>query len=145
MPYPQAATISPLRLNLLRAGYLLLVAGLGIVIWPQILDPGTVWPLDYSVVACMLGALSALSVLGLRHPLRMLPLLLFEMAWKALWLLRVALPLWSAHQLTPRAADTVFACAVAIVFPLITPWGHVWRTYVAASADPWRGRRVPAA
>ncbi len=138
MPHSPADTVSPLRLNLLRAGYLFLVAGLGTVIWPQILSPRTIWPLDYGVIACMLGALCALSVLGLRHPLRMLPLLMFEMAWKTLWLVRVALPLWYGHQLSPRAAETMFDCATAIVFPLITPWGHVWRTYVAAPADPWR-------
>ena len=138
MPRPETALISPLRLNLLRAGYLLLVAGLGTIIWPQILDPQTTWSLDYGVIACMLGALCALSVIALRYPLRMLPLLMFEMTWKALWLLRVALPLWYSHQLSPRAAETVFACATAIVFPFVTPWGHVWRTYVAAPADPWR-------
>jgi hypothetical protein len=87
--------VSTLRLYLLRAGYLLLVVGLGSTIWPAILDQ-TTWELMRGVVVSMLGAMSLLAVLGIRYPLQMLPLLFFELTWKSIWLLRVALPLWSA-------------------------------------------------
>lgn len=52
-----------------------------------------------------LGALTALSLLGVRHPVRMLPLLLFELAWKLLWALAVWLPLWLAHGVDAQTAD----------------------------------------
>ena len=40
--------VSTFRLYLLRAGYLLLVVGLGSTIWPAILDNTTTWELQRS-------------------------------------------------------------------------------------------------
>jgi len=135
--------ISPLRLNLLRGGYLLLVAGLGPIVWPGILHHDRPWELMQGVVHCMLAAMSALALLGLVQPLRMLPLLFFEMAWKAIWVVVVALPLWTAHKLDPDTAETAFECLIAAVFLVLIPWDYVARTYVTAPVDPlWRRRVV---
>ena len=131
---------SVFRLNLLRAGYLLLVVGLGSAIWPELLDPADSWGLARGEVMCMLGALSALSMLGLRYPLQMLPLLFFELAWKSIWLLRVAWPAWTAHRLDAAAAETAFECSIAAVFLVVIPWSRVWSDYVMKPADPWRRR-----
>lgn len=133
--------ISPWRLNLLRIAYLLLVAGLGPIIWPAILDPANTWPLMSGVVKCMLAAISALAVLGLRFPLQMLPLLFFEIAWKVIWLARIALPQWNAGTLDEATTQTLFECAaVAVLLPLI-PWDHVYRAYFTTPGDPWIKRR----
>ncbi len=80
------------RLWLLRAGYLMLAAGMGMQIIPVFLNhnPSN---LDEGIVNSMLLALVILSVLGLRYPLKMIPLLFLEMAWKTAWLISVALPL----------------------------------------------------
>lgn len=86
--------VSLFRLYLLRALYLLIIVGLGFMIWPDIIHHDKPWELMEGVVICMLAAFSALSILGLRYPLQMLPLLLWEMTWKCIWLLIVALPLW---------------------------------------------------
>ena len=129
--------ISLLRLNLLRAGYLLLVVGLGSTIWPAILDPASHWELTHGVVVCMLGALSALSVLGLRYPLQMLPLLLFEVTWKSIWLVRIAWPLWSANRLDAATEEMAFECSLAAIFLVVIPWPYVVRHYLSVPGDPW--------
>ena len=129
---------SILRLNFLRCGYLLLVIGLGATIWPSILDTTESFEFHRGVIVCMLASMSVLAVLGLKYPLRMLPVLFFEMGWKTIWLLRVALPLWSSHRLDAATTETAFECAVAAVFPFIIPWPHVWNLYVITPADPWR-------
>ena len=98
--------VSPWRLNLLRAGYLLLIIGLGPMVWPAIVHHASGWELMHGVVISMLGALSALALLGLRYPLRMLPLLFWELAWKSIWLIAVARPLWSAHRLGAASMET---------------------------------------
>lgn len=135
---PLDPAIAPWRLNLLRAGYLLLIVGLGLTVWPQILDPASDWSLGRSVTVAMLGAVSLLALIGLRHPLRMLPLLFWEMGWKALWLLRVALPLATAGRLDADAAETVFECLIAGLIVAVVPWDHVVRAYGLAPGEPWR-------
>lgn len=125
------------RLYLLRAAYLLLVVGLGFTIWPNILEPDKDWPLMFGVVQAMLGAVSLLAAIGLFQPLKMIPLLLFELVWKAMWLAVVALPAWMAGTLDAREASTVFDCALGAIFLIVMPWGHVWKTYIAAPAERW--------
>ena len=81
------------RLYLLRTTYLIVATGLGVEVWPGIVHHVRPWQLMQGVVSCVLGAVGLLAVLGLRYPLQMIPLLLFELAWKSIWLGVVALPL----------------------------------------------------
>ena len=130
--------VSLFHLHALRASYLLLVVGLGLVVWPGVIHHDKPWGLMQGVVHCMLAALSALAVLGLRYPLRMLPLLLFEVAWKAIWLVVVALPLWTAHQMDADAMETTFECLIAGLFVIAIPWPYVASRFLASRGDRWR-------
>ena len=129
--------ISLLRLYALRAGYLLLVVGLGIEIWPGIIHHARPWELMEGVVQCVLGALSLLALLGLRYPLQMLPLLMFELTWKALWLGVVATPLWSKGIMDENTWSTASACLVGVVFLFVVPWRYVFTAYLARPGDRW--------
>jgi hypothetical protein len=127
-----------LRLYLLRAMYLLIAAGLGITLWASIVSSFGTAADSRTVVKALLGALSLLCVLGLRYPLRMLPLLLFELAWKLLWVVAFALPRWLAGTLDAYGQETLFACLVGLVLvPLVIPWGYVYRTYLVAPGEAW--------
>lgn len=134
--------LSVFRLNLLRAGYLLLAVGLGTFMWPQLIAEGPALKVPSGVMLCMLCALGLLSVLGLRYPLKMLPLLLFEMTWKTIWLVRIALPLWMSHRIDAAVADTLSSVLGVVVFPFLVPWDYVIRHYLRQAADPWRSRAV---
>ncbi|MGH9919830.1 MAG: hypothetical protein ACRD6W_13325, partial [Nitrososphaerales archaeon] len=70
-------TLSTFRLHLLRVFYLVLVVGLGMEMWPALLHHVYSMEINSGMAMCMLWALSTLSLLGLRYPLQMLPLLLF--------------------------------------------------------------------
>lgn len=132
------APIALWRINLLRVAYAILVFGLGSVIWPGILDRSTTWSLHGGTVTAMLGALSLLAVLGLRHPLSMLPLLLFEIGWKAIWLLRMVWPQWAAHTLDAASSSQLWECLPIIPYMLLVPWDHVVRVYLMQPGAPWR-------
>ena len=126
------------RLYLLRAVYLLISVGLLFVVWPGVLRHDRPWDLMEGVVQCMLAAFSLLTLLGLRYPLQMLPVLLWELLWKTLWLAVVAYPQWAAGRIDEATLANAFACMVAIVIPLAMPWGYVWRHYVLRGGDRWR-------
>jgi len=81
--------VSTFRLYLLRAAYLFIVVGLGFEIWPGIFHHEKTWTLMHGVACSLLAAVSVLAVLGIRYPLTMLPLLLFELVWKSIWLIAV--------------------------------------------------------
>jgi hypothetical protein len=122
----------------LRAAYLFVVVGLGFTIWPTILRHSESWPLMNSVVSSLLAGVSVLAAWGLRYPLQMLPVLLFELIWKSIWLIAVALPIWSGDRMDERTWATVIDCLVGVVvMPLAIPWGYVWTNYIARPGDPW--------
>jgi len=132
--------VSTFRLYVLRAMYLLLAVGLGITIWPGIFAPPENLSHMAGVVRSVLGAVTLLALLGLRYPLKMLPLLFFELLWKSIWVVVFGLPLWLNHQLDANTRETLNACLMGIVLvPLAVPWGYVARHYMKASGDHWRG------
>ena len=125
------------RLYTLRATYLLLTLGLGVEIWPGIIHHDQPWGLMQGVVCCVLGAVSILAVLGVKYPVQMLPLLLFEMTWKAIWLVVVALPLWAGHRMDAPTSETAAACLMGAIFPLVIPWPYVMEQYLRRQGDRW--------
>ena len=128
--------VSLVRLYALRAMFALLVVGLGALIVPDIVSHRL---LDRGVIASLLGCVWLLAFFGLRYPLRMLPLLMFELGWKSIWMIAYGLPQWSAGQLPPTFAEDFFNIALGvIVVPLVLPWGYVWRHYVRQPGQRWR-------
>jgi hypothetical protein len=128
--------VSVARLYVLRATYLLLVVGLGATIVPPLVNHA---PMARGVIPSLLGGVWLLAFIGLKYPLQMLPLLMFEFAWKTIWLLAFGLPQWSAGQMPPTFAEDFQSIALGVVLmPIVIPWGYVWRHYVKAPGGRWR-------
>jgi len=138
--------VSVLRLHLLRAMYLLIAAGLAITVWPHIVSPPNLVAGPSSVIRALLGTLAVMCLLGLRYPLQMLPLLLFELLWKVIWVAASALPMWLGPGLDEYASETLFACLMGVVLvPIVVPWSYVIKRYARSTGDPWRSRpRAPS-
>lgn len=130
--------VSTFRLYLLRATYLLISVGLAFMIWPQIIHHPTPWSLWHGVGCSLLGAVSVLAFLGIRYPLKMLPVLFFELIWKSIWLIAVALPLWSSGQMDSDNLETTQNCLMGVIVPLVIPWSYVWTHYVKMRGDRWK-------
>jgi hypothetical protein len=127
------------RLYVLRAMYLLIALGLAFSFWPLIVAPSNLDANAKTVVRALLGSLGLLALLGLRYPLAMIPLLLFELAWKMVWVLAFGLPAWRAGVADAYATETLFACLMGVVLvPLVLPWRHVVERFVRTPGDRWR-------
>ena len=126
--------------------YLFIAVGLVLTVWPDIIAPPNTVANVNTVVRSLLGALAVLCLLGLRYPLQMLPLLLFEFLWKMIWVVAFALRMWLHQGLDQYASETLFACLMGVVLvPITVPWGYVFRHYVTARGEPWRRSDPPSA
>jgi hypothetical protein len=126
------------RLNVMRFGYAFMGLGLVVVKWPVVVQDARSLPVMEGVVACLLTAMSLLAFLGLRYPVRMLPILLFEVIWKVIWIGAVAIPRLVSNDLNAEASDVLFSCSFIVVIVAVIPWRYVWRRYVRSPGDAWR-------
>ena len=82
--------VSIFRLYLMRLAYLLNFVMLGLQVWPAIINHKIPWDPFHGVAFSFWAALSLLAGLGIRYPLRMLPVLFMQLTYKSIWLMAVA-------------------------------------------------------
>jgi hypothetical protein len=132
---PVESEVSLVRLYVLRAMYLVLAIGGGIAFLPQLIGHE---PTARGVIPSMLAGMWLLACFGLRYPLQMLPILLFELAWKTIWLVDYGLPQWKAGVNTQVFKEDFKAIALGpVVFILVIPWGYVYRRYLKNPGTRW--------
>ena len=132
------STVSLFRLYTLRVSYLVMAAGLSVTIWPTVIHHTNEFAATRGIQVALLAGLGASAALGLRYPVQVLPILLFELIWKAIYLVAFALPLWSAHQITAAAAEDIKAVLMVVIFIPFIPWRYVFAPYVLKHGDGWR-------
>jgi len=123
--------VRPIQVHLLRAFYVLMMLFVGTAAWRSILTHQGPWDPVRAIAVCVWAAYPTLLILGILHPIRMLPLFLFMLAYKAIWLGAVAYPLWRAGTLWGTPTGDIARDFLPLPFAfLAVPWGHVFRTYV---------------
>jgi hypothetical protein len=79
------------------------------------------------------------------HPLKMLPIMIFVIGYKLLWLIVVAYPLWRANALAGSPADEMAHVFMGAPFvALIVPWKYVFETYIYKSKKSARVHAMEA-
>ena len=135
---PRAAhdELSLFRLYVLRVTFAVIGLAEGAIVAPALFHHEAT---ARGVMPSLLIAMCLLDLVGIRYPCRMLPLLLFEFVWKALWVIFFGLPQWSSGVVPDTFAEDFKAILPGIfIMPLVIPWGYVWRHYVKAPTDRWR-------
>ncbi|RZT12616.1 hypothetical protein EV649_6971 [Kribbella sp. VKM Ac-2569] len=135
---PRDQELTVRRMNVMRLGYALMGVGLAIVKWPIVVQDVRSLPVMEGVVACLLTGMSLLAFLGLRYPVRMLPILLFEVAWKVIWVGTVGIPHLIANDLSTEARGVLINCTVVVFIVAVIPWRYTWRRYARTPGDAWR-------
>lgn len=132
--YDQYEGVYNFKIYLIRLVFLLTFVFVGMSSWTTLLTFEGSWDPVRAVAFCVWAAYSTLSVLGVIHPLKMLPILIFQIFYKSIWLIIVAYPLWSSGQLAGSPAEEMTYTFLWIVLPLIAmPWGYFVKTYVLKS------------
>ena len=80
--------------------------------------------MDWSVWA-------AFSLVAILRTVEMIPVLLVQIAYKLIWLVLVALPLWQDGNLNSTTSDGMFLPFSLVVLPIAAvPWGYVFNRYI---------------
>ena len=130
--------LSLFRLYTLRLAYFIMAAGIAVFFWPNVIHHTSEFAALRGIQFALLGGLGLVAALGLRYPVQMLPILLFEFTWKVIYLAAFALPLWRAHQITPPVADDITSVLFVVIFIPLVPWLYVFRRYALAPSDRWK-------
>jgi hypothetical protein len=141
--YEHYEGVRPIQILLLRIGYVLVLGFVGYRSWTGLLNHEGDWEPYMAAAMAMWASSSALSFIGIFRPLRMLPLVLFEIGYKSIWLIAVAWPLWSADRLAGTVAEGMTYAFLPVIGPiLMVPWGYVFRTYVWSPSTRTPARAV---
>ena len=124
--FPPVATW---QINAMRFLFLLMALVMGSAVWSQLLFESADWPLARGLSKSMLAALALMSLLGVRYPLQMLPLMLYEIAWKTVWILLIAGRAWLAGKWNADIEGLFYDCIGIIIAYFIVPWRFVWARY----------------
>jgi hypothetical protein len=129
--YEHYEGVRRINIYVMRLFFALMFVFIGYASWSHILSHKGEWEPANAVAWCTWAAYSTLAVLGLFHTLRMLPLMLFMIFYKGLWLIVVAYPLWKTNQLKGSPAEEMAGIFIWIFIPILfVPWKYVWRKYV---------------
>lgn len=97
--------------------------GLGVLIMPEKIKSMFAWPVNEPIAFGIIGAVwlafGLLSILGLRSPLKFVPVLFLQLSYKTLWFLGVFLPLALKAQFPEYGLMTVIIFISYIVGDLI--------------------------
>ena len=134
--YERYEGLRPVIVYLLRLGYALVFVFVGYTSWTRIVNHQGAWDPVQAAALCMWAAHSLLSLIGVFQPLKMLPLVLFEIVYKLIWLITVASPLWSANRLVGSPAEGMTYAFLPVVVPIVfVPWAYVFRKYIWSRPD----------
>ena len=104
--------------------------GLGIIFVPDAMKSifhTSCDPIPYGIVGSVFLTFGLLAVLGLRAPLKFVPVLLFQLIYKSIWVVGVILPLIVAGSFSAKYTPTVVLFILVMVGDLIAiPFRYVF-------------------
>jgi hypothetical protein len=120
--------VSRARLYVLRATCILFFAAGPLIALPNVIHPD---PAVRGLMSSIVAGFWVMAILGLRDPLRIMPIFVFEFVWKTIWLFAFGLPRWLSGMATPTLKQDLLEIGTfPFLLALIIPWGYVWRHYI---------------
>jgi len=123
--------VSRINIYLLRLLFTLMFVFLSYDSWSHILTHSGTWQNTDAAAWCMWGSCSLISIIGIIRPLKMLPIVLFEIVYKVAWLMVVAYPLWVKDELAGSSAEEMAGVFIWVVLPILAmPWRYFFATHI---------------
>ncbi|MFM7358229.1 MAG: hypothetical protein ACKO1T_06580 [Sediminibacterium sp.] len=123
--------VRPISIYVLRLFYTLMFAVMGYSAWSHIFSHKGSWEPVNAVTWCVWTAYATISFIGIYNTLKMLPIMLFMICYKTLWLMVVAYPLWKTNTLKDSSAEELTFIFIWVFIPAIFfPWKYFYRHYI---------------
>ncbi|MBN1637045.1 MAG: hypothetical protein JW920_11050 [Deltaproteobacteria bacterium] len=118
--------------------------GVGIIVMPEVIKRKFPWPVEeptaFGIIGSIYVAFGLLSILGLRSPLKFVPVLLMQLCYKIVWFVGVLVPLLVTAHFPSYAISMVIIFATYIVGDVIAiPFSYVFakeQKRVMSAFDP---------
>ena len=124
--------VPPINIYLLRFLYSLMFVFLGKDTWTYIFTHSASWEPQEAMNWAVWASFSLVALLGILHPLKLLPILLLEISYKLVWLWIVAYPLWVSNTLSGSSAEGMTMVFLPVLLPILfVPWKYVFKTYIS--------------
>ena len=129
--YENYEGVPRINIYLLRILFTLMFLFLSYDSWTHIIKHTGTWEVTDAAAWCMWGSYSIISFIGILRPLKMLPIILFEIIYKVTWLVVVAHPLWVKNELIGSPVEYTANIFVFVILPVFfMPWRYFIRTYI---------------
>ncbi len=120
-----------INIYLLRILFTLMFVFLTYDSWSHILNHKGAWDVANAAAWCMWGSYSVISFIGILRPLKMLPIILFEIIYKTTMLIIVSYPLYVKNELIGSPAEGMTRMFVWVVIPIVAmPWRYFFRNFI---------------
>lgn len=131
IPSEKYKGVLPVKIYVMKLFFALMFLFVAKDAWIKLVFHEGEWNAEIAVAWCSIAAYTSLSGIGIFHTLKMLPIMLFMVLYKGLWLYFVAFPLWNAGKLNGSGIEGWAHIFILIIIPLIfIPWKYVFNTYI---------------
>ncbi|MEO9870676.1 hypothetical protein [Ekhidna sp.] len=121
---------SKIRLYFMRGLFALNFLSLFFDNWNQILFPKEQLDVLTGVTISFWAAFSLLNLIGIRFPLKMIPVLLIQFIYKLAWIIGVYRPAYQNDVIDEYLQSFLWVCVAGVVLNLlIIPWKMVYNSY----------------
>lgn len=129
--YQNFEGVRPINIYVLRVFFALICFMMGFTAWSSILAHKGDWQPSIGVTYCVWAAYATISFFGIYNTLKMLPILLFMIFYKSLWLLVVAYPLWKTDKLVGSPSEELATIFIWAILPaLFFPWKYFFNHFI---------------
>jgi hypothetical protein len=120
-----------INIYLLRLLYTLMFLFVCFDSWKHLFTHTGTWDNINAAAWCMWGSYTLISFIGILRPLKMLPIVLFEIIYKTAWLFIVAYPLWVKNELIGSPAEGMTRVFLWVILPILAmPWRYFFMVYI---------------